>query len=65
MFPKEVADGWTLAIGAQDLNGDTLARPLRGQRLRPDRLMMNCSREKPEGRKEWAATRSRARSRSG
>ncbi len=34
-FRRAIADGWTLAVGAADLDGDLAARALLRQRLRP------------------------------
>ena len=43
-FAREVADAWTLAIGAQDLNGDGLPDLYFANDFGPDRLLVNCSR---------------------
>lgn len=43
-FDKEVADGWTLAIGAQDLNGDGLPELYIANDFGPDHLLRNRSR---------------------
>jgi hypothetical protein len=43
-FLPEVANGWTLAIGAQDLNGDGLPDLYFANDFGPDRLLLNCSR---------------------
>ncbi len=44
LFAREVADAWTLAIGAQDLNGDGLPDLYFANDFGPDRLLVNCSR---------------------
>ncbi len=43
-FSPDVANGWTLAIGAQDLNGDGLPDLYFANDFGPDRLLVNCSR---------------------
>ena len=43
-FTANVAKGWTLAIGAQDLNGDGLPDLYFANDFGPDRLLVNCSR---------------------
>lgn len=43
-FMPDVAHGWTLAIGAQDLNGDGLPDLYFANDFGPDRLLINCSR---------------------
>ena len=43
-FEPEVAQAWTLAIGAQDLNGDGLPDLYFANDFGPDRLLINCSR---------------------
>ncbi|MFG3442774.1 CRTAC1 family protein [Nonomuraea sp. NPDC047897] len=43
-FGKEVADGWTLAIGAQDLDGDGLPELYVANDFGPDHLLRNRSR---------------------
>ena len=43
-FMQDVAHGWTLAIGAQDLNGDGLPDLYFANDFGPDRLLINCSR---------------------
>lgn len=43
-FTPDVANGWTLAIGAQDLNGDGLPDLYFANDFGPDRLLVNCSR---------------------
>ena len=43
-FAPEVANAWTLAIGAQDLNGDSLPDLYFANDFGPDRMLMNCSR---------------------
>ncbi|MDR8413081.1 VCBS repeat-containing protein [Nonomuraea sp. 3-1Str] len=43
-FGKEVADGWTLAIGAQDLDGDGLPELYLANDFAPDHLLRNRSR---------------------
>ena len=43
-FLHDVAHGWTLAIGAQDLNGDGLPDLYFANDFGPDRLLVNCSR---------------------
>lgn len=42
-FSPEVSNGWTLAIGAQDLNGDGLPDFYFANDFGPDRLLVNCS----------------------
>ncbi|MCU6501679.1 CRTAC1 family protein [Rugamonas sp. A1-17] len=44
VFNEEVAHGWTLAIGAQDLNGDSLPDLYFANDFGSDRLLVNCSR---------------------
>jgi hypothetical protein len=41
---REVADGWTLAVGAQDLNGDLLPELYLANDYGHDRLLLNRSR---------------------
>ncbi|MBP2702996.1 VCBS repeat-containing protein [Microbispora sp. RL4-1S] len=43
-FTKEVADSWTLAIGAQDLDGDGLPELYIANDFGPDQLLRNRSR---------------------
>lgn len=43
-FGERVAKGWTLAIGAQDLNGDGLPELYFANDFGPDRLLRNASR---------------------
>ncbi|TXK40174.1 CRTAC1 family protein [Nonomuraea sp. C10] len=43
-FDQEVADGWTLAIGAQDLDGDGLPELYIANDFAPDHLLRNRSR---------------------
>jgi hypothetical protein len=43
-FSERVSKGWTLAIGAQDLNGDGLPELYFANDFGPDRLMRNASR---------------------
>ncbi len=43
-FMADVARGWTLAIAAQDLNGDGLPELYFANDFGPDRLLVNCSR---------------------
>jgi hypothetical protein len=43
-FSREVADGWTLAVGAQDLNGDLLPELYLANDFGHDRLLLNRSR---------------------
>ena len=52
VFPAEVAGGWTLAIGAQDLNGDAMPDLYFANDFGPDRLLVNCSRATPKSREE-------------
>ncbi len=52
VFAREVADGWTLAIGAQDLNGDALPDLYFANDFGPDRLLVNCSAASPSARAE-------------
>lgn len=42
-FTEQVAQGWTLAIGAQDLDGDGLPDLYFANDFGPDRLLVNCS----------------------
>ncbi|MDH2429180.1 VCBS repeat-containing protein [Sphaerisporangium sp. TRM90804] len=42
-FAPEVADGWTLALGAQDLDGDGRPELYMGNDFGPDRLLRNLS----------------------
>lgn len=42
-FSPEVSHGWTLAIGAQDLNGDGLPELYFANDFGPDRFLINCS----------------------
>ena len=51
VLPEEVARGWTLAVGALDLDGDLLPEVYLGNDFGPDRLLHN--RSKP-GRLEFA-----------
>jgi hypothetical protein len=44
VFSREVADGWTLAVGAQDLNGDQLPELYVANDFGNDRLLVNHSR---------------------
>jgi len=44
VFPADIAGGWTLAIGAQDLNNDLLPDIYFANDFGPDRLLINCSR---------------------
>src|SRR6185436_3849454 len=43
VFPEFIARGWTLAIGAQDLDGDLLPEILFANDFGPDRLLRNLS----------------------
>lgn len=43
VFAEQVAHGWTLAIGAQDLDGDGLPDFYFANDFGPDRLLINCS----------------------
>lgn len=43
VFPDEIARGWTLSIGAQDLDGDLLPEIYFGNDFGPDRLLRNLS----------------------
>ncbi|HEY4084184.1 MAG TPA: ASPIC/UnbV domain-containing protein [Burkholderiaceae bacterium] len=43
-FPPDIAGGWTLAIGVQDLNKDLLPDIYLANDFGPDRLLINCSR---------------------
>lgn len=43
-LPEDIANAWTLAIGAQDLNGDLLPEIYFANDFGPDRLLVNCSR---------------------
>lgn len=43
VFPEEIARGWTLAIGAQDLDGDLLPEIYLANDFGPDRLLHNLS----------------------
>jgi hypothetical protein len=43
VFPEEVARGWTLAIGAADLDGDALPEIYFANDFGPDRLLHNLS----------------------
>ena len=43
-FVPEVGHGWTLALGAQDLDGDGLPDLYLANDFGPDRLLVNCSR---------------------
>ena len=52
VFTPEVAGGWTLAIGAQDLNGDSLPDLYFANDFGPDRLLINCSAALPKSREE-------------
>jgi enediyne biosynthesis protein E4 len=51
VFPNEVMHSWTLAIGAQDLNGDVMPDLYFANDFGPDRLLINCSLETVEVRK--------------
>jgi hypothetical protein len=42
-FTSEVGHGWTLGIGAHDLNGDGLPDLYLANDFGPDRLLVNCS----------------------
>ena len=42
-FPKHVSKGWTLALGAQDLDGDLLPEIFFANDFGPDRLLRNRS----------------------
>jgi enediyne biosynthesis protein E4 len=42
-IPGDVGHGWTLALGAQDLNGDGLPELYIGNDFGPDRLLLNAS----------------------
>lgn len=42
-FLPDVARGWTLAVGAQDLNGDGLPDLYFANDFGPDRLLVNCA----------------------
>ncbi len=42
-LPPHIANAWTLAIGAQDLNGDLLPELYFANDFGPDRLLANCS----------------------
>jgi len=59
-FSPEVADGWTLGVGAQDLNGDLLPELYLANDFGHDRLLVNRSRpghvdlRLAEGRKGFA-----------
>jgi hypothetical protein len=44
VFPEEIAHGWTLAIGAADLDGDLLPELYFANDFGPDRLLHNRSR---------------------
>jgi hypothetical protein len=44
VFTEDVARGWTLALGAQDLDGDLLPELYMGNDFGPDRLLHNLSR---------------------
>jgi hypothetical protein len=44
VFSRDVADGWTLAVGAQDLNGDQLPELYFANDFGNDRLVVNHSR---------------------
>ncbi len=43
VFPEDVGDGWTLALGAADLDGDMLPEIYFGNDFGPDRLLHNRS----------------------
>lgn len=43
VFPEDVARGWTLALGAQDLDGDLLPELYFANDFGPDRLLRNQS----------------------
>ncbi|MFP5393431.1 MAG: FG-GAP repeat domain-containing protein [Gammaproteobacteria bacterium] len=43
VFSKAVARAWTLAIGAQDLDGDRLPELYFANDFGPDRLLVNCA----------------------
>lgn len=46
VFTDQVARGWTLAVAAQDLNGDGLPDLYFANDFGPDRLLVNCSRSR-------------------
>jgi hypothetical protein len=56
VFPEEVNRGWTLALGAADLDGDALPELYMGFDFGPDRLLHN--RSKP-GRPDFAVLEGR------
>lgn len=43
VFADQIAHGWTLAVGAQDLDGDGLPDLYFANDFGPDRLLVNCS----------------------
>lgn len=64
-FGPDMANGWTLALGAADLNGDLLPELYVANDFGPDRLLLNKSRpgrpafEIVEGRRDLAIPRSK------
>jgi enediyne biosynthesis protein E4 len=60
VLPDDVNHGWTLAVGAQDLDGDLLPELYFANDFGPDRLLHNLSRpgnlkfELLEGRKDFS-----------
>jgi hypothetical protein len=43
VFPEDIANGWTLAIAAQDLDGDGYPDLYFANDFGPDRLLVNCA----------------------
>jgi hypothetical protein len=58
VFPRNVARGWTLALGAQDLDGDLLPEIYFANDFGPDRLLRNLS---TPGRPRFELIRGRRR----
>jgi enediyne biosynthesis protein E4 len=64
-LPEEAVHGWTLAVGAADLDGDLLPEIYFANDFGPDRLLHNCSTpghlrfELLQGRRTFAAPKSK------
>lgn len=43
VFPEHIANAWTLAIAAQDIDGDGMADLYFANDFGPDRMLVNCS----------------------